>query len=75
MHRYMHAQKKKIEIEKWCEGIRLNKDPGNEFVLEWILSHANWFRKSWEKSLCRKCLLAEQCGHNVAEQCEKYADN
>lgn len=72
MQRYMSAQKKKIEIEKWCEGERCQSDPGKEFVLWWILHYGSWFRQAWEKSLCRQCRLADQCGHRVRQECARF---
>ncbi len=40
MHKYMSTQRKKIEIDKWCEGSRINQDPGQAYVLDWIFTNA-----------------------------------
>lgn len=72
MKNYMYVQKKKIEIEKWCEGCRLNHDPGDTYVMEWILNNGAWFREAWEKSLCNKCLFDQQCGYEVREECVRF---
>ena len=62
MNRFMHAQKKKIEIDKWCEGFSKNSDPGQEYILEWILKNGEWFREAWQKALCKKCVFIDECG-------------
>jgi len=68
----MVAQKKKIEIEKWYEGERLQSDPGNDFILWWIFHYGSWFRRAWKKSLCCNCSLAEQCGYEVRQECKRF---
>lgn len=69
---YMLAQRRKIEIEKWCEGIRLKRDPGDEFVMQWIFNYGDWFRQSWNRSLCSHCALARKCGHEVRDRCDQF---
>ncbi len=72
MTEFMRSQKKRIEEDRWFEGCRINKDPGSEFVLNWIRLNAGLFRKSWEKSLCKKCELCVECGHNVKLDCTNF---
>jgi len=72
MKEYLKAQKKKIEIDKWCEGCNLTRDPGQEYIISWIFNNAQWFRDSWEKSLCKSCHLSQQCGHNVLQSCGSF---
>ncbi len=74
MRSFMRAQSKKIEIEKWCEGVRMQRDPGMEFVVNWILNHGEWFRRAWEKSLCCKCRLSGYCGYEVREHCVQFSE-
>jgi len=72
MYKFLNAQKKRIEIEKWLEGERNHKDPGHEFVIEWIKHNAAWFREKWQVSLCQSCIFAAECGYEVRQSCIKY---
>jgi len=72
MNEYMRAQKKKIEIEKLCEGVRRKSDPGNEFAVWWILQYGAWFRNAWDNSLCCKCCKNKLCGFELKTDCEQY---
>ena len=42
---FMKKQIEEIEREKWLEGERIGRDPGEEFVREWIKKHAEEFRE------------------------------
>jgi hypothetical protein len=42
---FMQKQIAEIEREKWLEGERIGRDPGEEFVREWIKKHAEEFRE------------------------------
>jgi len=76
MKKYLKAQIKKIEIDKWCEGTELKKDPGKEYILDWINNNAVNFREAWEGSICKNCCLSESCGYLVVQHCEKFqSDN
>jgi hypothetical protein len=72
MQKYMLAQKKKIELEKWYEGCKMDHDPGESFIINWIFTNANQFREAWEQSLCKKCCLVEECGFEVRDVCNKF---
>ena len=72
MNKFMIVQRKKIEIDKWCEGCDSQNDPGKQFVLEWIAKNASGFRQAWEKSWCRSCQSYQDCGYNVLEECVSY---
>ena len=72
MNKYMQAQKKKIEIDKWNEGFRIKKDPGQAFVLDWIEKNAAFFQVVWEEALCSNCYFAEECGYKLKKSCEKF---
>ncbi|MCX6567291.1 MAG: hypothetical protein NTW38_12875 [Candidatus Aminicenantes bacterium] len=43
--RFLEKQRKKIDEEKWIEGTRICRDPGQEFVTNWINKNAEKFRK------------------------------
>jgi len=75
MLEYMIAQRKKIEIEKWFEGIRRKSDPGNDYVFWWIQNYAEWFRNAWKMSSCCECVEVRKCGYNVKKECEKFMPN
>jgi hypothetical protein len=75
MNRFMHVQKRKIEVDKWCEGVGRGCDPGRTYVAEWITSHAEWFRVAWQKSLCRFCGKWQHCGYRVCRQCGSFEPN
>lgn len=72
MKDFLIAQKKKIEIDKWCEGCDKTKDPGQEYVINWIDQNGEWFRQAWEMSLCKSCCSSKQCGYNVLQLCDSY---
>lgn len=44
---FMAAQKDAIEVAKWLLGEKIGRDPGEEFVMEWIREHAEEFRRNW----------------------------
>jgi len=71
----MYAQKRKIEIEKWFEGCRTMCDPGQIFVVNWIESNGLWFRKQWERALCKDCSLVNECGFKLKQQCDKFKNH
>ena len=43
---YMEAQTDAIEVAKWLLGEKLGRDPGDEFVVQWIQDNAMEFRRS-----------------------------
>jgi len=72
MNKFMMAQKKCIERDKWLEGCRIESDPGVEFIMNWIENNAVKFRESWEKSLCKNCHSSTDCGFELKQDCIKY---
>jgi hypothetical protein len=44
---FMVAQKEAIEVAKWLLGEKLGRDPGQEFVMQWIRDNAENFRANW----------------------------
>lgn len=34
--------------DKWLEGERICRDPGQQFILDWIKNNAIKYRKEWE---------------------------
>ena len=49
LKQYMADQIKEIEIHKWLESEKANRDLGEEAVKDWIEKHAAEFRERWEK--------------------------
>lgn len=41
---FMQKQIAEIELQKWLEGERIGRDPGEEFVRKWIEEHAEEYR-------------------------------
>lgn len=68
----MYAQIKKIDIDKWYEGCRIKRDPGQVFIITWIKNNAAWFRKAWEYSLCKNCCFVNECGYKVKQDCKFF---
>lgn len=44
---FMEAQKDAIDVAKWLLGEKIGRDPGDEFVMEWIRENAEEFRRNW----------------------------
>jgi hypothetical protein len=63
---------KKIDLDKFYEGIRIKDDPGQFFVVNWINLNAKNFRESWENSCCQHCKNWFRCGHEVKKECQDY---
>ena len=72
MFKFMLSQKRRIEYEKWLEGCRLKRDPGSEYILNWISLNGAFFRKEWDDSLCKDCALWTNCGHFVKTNCDDF---
>ncbi len=72
MNDYMFTQKKKIEIDKWNEGCRIQCDPGEEYIMGWIEVNGGWFRSAWDQSLCKNCCLVKRCGFKLRHECGEF---
>ena len=72
MPNYMKVQIKRIELDKWYEGIRIQSDPGKDYVLDWIKNNAKWFRDDWNKSSCQRCQNWQKCGHLLRKICDDF---
>ena len=70
--KYMINQVHKIEIDKWNEGVRINNDPGVDFILKWIRKNGATFHELWDNSRCKDCVRCDDCGYKVKKDCEKY---
>lgn len=70
--RFIVSELKKIDIDKWQEGCRLHKDPGPEFIENWIKENAPHFRQAWDESQCKTCLNWTECGWKLLKTCSQY---
>ena len=74
LEKFIKAEIHKIDIDKWIFGEQIKRDPGREYILEWIDKNAPNFRQSWNKSKCKDCLNCEICGYNLLSACNGYID-
>ncbi len=70
--RFLYVQRRRIEHDKWCEGCGIQRDPGSEYVMEWIRKYAGTFRIAWNNSLCCRCRQYHECGLWVATECRRF---
>ena len=69
--RFLLVQRRRIEHDKWCEGFRINKDPGSSYVMRWIENYAGLYRMAWNNSACKHCKHYAECGIHVATECDR----
>lgn len=49
---FMDAQIDEMEKQKWLEGERIRRDPGDNYLKQWITNgSAAEFRKWWEENI------------------------
>jgi len=70
--RFMKSQIHKIDIDKWNEGKKTKHDPGSEYINEWIMNNADFFKKHWDVSKCKTCNNWETCGFKLLTKCKNY---
>ena len=69
--KFMRCQVKKMDIDKWMEGLRINHDPSSEYIFEWVKTNAQKYRDQWFHSTCMTCPKWEECGWKASEQCHE----
>jgi hypothetical protein len=62
----------KINVDKWDEGVKTNKDPGVKFVIKWIKEQSCTFNNKWLMSYCRTCQKYKECGFKLALVCKYH---
>lgn len=72
--KFMKCQVKKIDIDKWYEGLRTHRDPSSEYIFSWVKENAQSYRDQWFNSKCISCPNWETCGWKAAEQCQEKED-
>ena len=48
------VEEQEVEIHKWIESEKANRDLGEEAIKDWIIKHAAEFRKKWEEENSQK---------------------
>jgi hypothetical protein len=71
---FLRSQKKFIEDSKWYQGEKICKDPGDEYILDWVNREAANFRKRWEVSQCKECMLGDKCGDLLKTVCIEFKE-
>jgi len=69
---FMNAEKICIEKDKWFKGIQIHKDPGDDFIFDWVQYNSQEFRDKWELSQCKHCVSAFCCGHYLKTKCNNF---
>lgn len=71
-----YIQIRRIETDRWFEGIRIKKDPREDsyYDLEWVLKEAEWFCKQWEICQCKKCRKWKDCGYKLEMECINFKE-
>lgn len=44
-------QAKEAQKYKWCKGVELGKDPGDQAIIDWVNNYAGLYRKEYNQSL------------------------
>ena len=71
-HVFILCEIMKVDLDKWIEGCNINKDPGNEYVLDWVSDNAAKYRDQWESSKCSTCCNWRRCGWKALMECNEY---
>ena len=71
-YEFMKVQVHKIDIDKWCQGVQINSDPGEKYVVDWVYSNTKKFRDDWDNSVCKNCPNHRDCGYLALSACENY---
>jgi hypothetical protein len=69
---FMCVQVHRIDVDKWCQGVRQNSDPGEVYIIDWVYSNAKKFRDDWNNSICQGCSNHRDCGYLALSACENY---
>lgn len=51
LKRWCENQAAAAKQHKWCKGIELGKDPGDQAIVEWVNEHAKSYRKEYNQCL------------------------
>lgn len=70
--KFIETEIKKINRDKYFEGIRIKDDPGQKYVIDWIKRNAVKWRIAWEASCCQHCVNWQSCGLSVKKKCKNF---
>lgn len=77
--KFLKAEIKNIEVDKWFAGCDLKTDPGQEYIVSWIATKGKKFRDKWDNSICKNCAnwnngipLGKICCLQMLDKCEGY---
>jgi len=70
--KFLQVEMKKIDEDKYFQGIRIQCDPGQEYIVDWINRNAKKWREEWESSCCQHCQHWLECGHQVKKDCVNF---
>lgn len=69
----MHAIDKSVYIasEKANQNLRLdeNGQPTQQFIIQWVKTHAESFKKAWNSSACKDCKKINSCYDCLKDSC------
>ena len=70
----VYAQFRKIETDRYFEGIKRKHDPRDDenYDLEWVKKNAEEFDKLWKESACKTCQNFKECGFKLVKSCERF---
>jgi len=72
-HKKQVAEIHKLELDKWVEGEKIKKDPGEEFVERWVGEDGKAFHERFVISRCRLCVNVYKCPHVTSPDCVSYS--
>lgn len=55
LKRWCAAQAEEAKKYKWCKGVELGIDPGEQAVIEWVNTHARSYRKEYNDCMANIC--------------------
>jgi hypothetical protein len=68
--KFIDTETKMIEVAKWIESEKAQKDLGNAFVSDWISKNAEKVREAWNRSKCRNC--KKNCKDKLRVDCHDF---
>lgn len=68
--KFIDTETKLIDIAKWIESEKAQKDLGQQFVSKWISENAEEVRKAWNRSKCRRCI--KNCKVELRIDCHDF---
>lgn len=70
MKKFLKFEKQYIDDAKYYQGLKSKKDPGDDYIMDWISTSGQEFRDKWNNSSCKNCVKIDECGHNLKQKCD-----